>query len=91
MQVYEDENYGADADGRRGIEAVYYELENTKQEMFGIASVLFNQGIASDETGQREIRFEGIDIVINIEDYKDLILGLEEADDAICSIIGEKK
>ena len=87
MKIFEDKNYGADADGYRGETAYFYELENTKQEMFDIASVLFNQGIASDEKGQREIEFEGMDIVVNVEYYKDLILGLEQADDEISEVI----
>ncbi len=90
MTIFEDTNYGADADGNRGKTAYFYELENTKQEMFDIASVLFHQGVASDEKGQREIEFEGMDIVVNVEDYKDLILGLEEADDAIAGMLDEK-
>lgn len=90
MKIFEDSNYGADADGNRGETAYFYELENTKQEMFDIASILFHQGVASDETGAMEIEYEGITIEVKIEDYKDLIFGLEEADDAISGMLNEK-
>lgn len=82
MRVYIDRNYGADADGNRGITSIDYELEDSDAD--AIAERLFEQGYdGSESSALVELYSDVIDDYIEIDvcpqDYKDLIkIYLEE-------------
>ena len=76
-----DPNYGADADGNRGEGKWFYTLEHTEEEDTEIAEVLFGNGFSSDDTGEVEIRYDDIDIEVEVHYYSALIKELEDEDD----------
>ncbi len=80
MKITTDNNYGADADGNRGMKVTEYELEHTKEEIEEIATILFELGTTSEDTGNAEIAYDGIDIDVDISDYKEEIKGMEDAE-----------
>ena len=75
------ENYGADADGNRGVKTLFWELEDTEEEREEIAEILFEMGTESGSTGMTEITYEGIDIDVDTSDYTEELTQLELKDD----------
>ena len=81
MKIYYDSNYGADADGNRGISITEYELEYTEEEYNEIAEILFENGYTSEDSGTINISYMDLDdIEVKIDDYKDEIYKLEKED-----------
>ena len=72
------ENYGADADGNRGEERLFYELENTEQEREEIALALYDSFLAGEVQGLEEIEYHGVVIEVEISDYLDELVALDQ-------------
>lgn len=68
------EVYGDDIDGNRGIIVDMYELEHTDEEISAIVEILYEDFLQGDTKRTKEIELDGINIEVDIEDYKDKIL-----------------
>ena len=68
------ENYGADADGNRGEMVDMYELEHTDEEISDIVEIIYEDFIQGRVKGVKEIELDGINVEIDVGDYKDDIL-----------------
>lgn len=80
MQVWY-ENYGADADGNRGVKTLMWELEGTEQEIREIAELIREADHGSDDVGINvSITYEGIDMEVDVDDYMDEIIAQEQSD-----------
>jgi hypothetical protein len=83
MKTYIDKNYGADADGNRGITVYEYELEDTQDERDEIAEILYLKGYTSEDDHMTSIVYEDVDIEVDIGEYCSELCALEALDDDI--------
>jgi len=68
MKTGIDRNYGADADGNRGITVTEYELELSDEPEI-IAQILDSYPDAGDRPSSTIVTIEGIEFEIDIGDY----------------------
>lgn len=75
------ENYGADADGNRGVKTLFWELDGSDQERSDIAELITADGHGSDDEGMTvSINYEDIEMDVEVDDYIDEIKAVEERD-----------
>ena len=97
MYIETEYNYGADADGNRGVNIYYVELEDTKAEREEIADELFEyflEGCGGDVT----LYYEDFEYEVSIDDYTDELIELfkereeelKEEDEEIVNFIREE-
>jgi len=85
MKVWREE-YGADADGNRGVMQTMYELEHTDEEKQEIAEILYDGFVnLSGVTGEENIEYNGIEIEVEIEEYYDELIKMAKEDDNMSS------
>lgn len=86
MTVYEEKNYGCDADGNRGVAMVSVELEDTEEENRDIAEILYSRGYSSEEAsegGSIYVEYEGYEVEVYLSEYTEYLKALEDADDLL--------
>ena len=70
MRIWTESNYMADADGNRGKEEIFYELENTKEEKQEIAELLYYDFTQNEKyNGSIEIEYQDLVIEVDIDNY----------------------
>jgi len=68
MKTYIDKNYGADADGNRGITVIEYELEQSDAEEI-IAQILDEYPDSDDRPASMMVTIGGIELEIDVGDW----------------------
>jgi len=80
MICWKEDNYGADADGNRGITIYNYDLEDTEDERDEISELLFDSFIDGRVSGKITIYMyccilkDDIEVEVRIEDYTEELL-----------------
>lgn len=78
MEIWTEKNYGADADGNRGVKMTMFELDDSEEERLDIAEHLILKGYTAEDSGSVEITFHGIDMDVDVAEYSAEIAELEK-------------
>jgi len=68
MNVYTEKNYGADADGNRGVSMTFVELDDTEDERNMIAEEIF-EDFLQNPTGSKSVEFDCTDFDVDFSEY----------------------
>lgn len=78
MEVY-TENYGADADGNRGVKTTFAELDESDNE--AVIEKLYKYFVDGTTDGKFEIEIDGFDFDVYLDEYLDGLIEKAEADE----------